>query len=911
MRRFTNFKLGGVVLTLLFLLGVSGSSWGQEVLKSGNFKDLSSYSYTADKTVEVGEDTWLVSTSQLNSGTFYLGCNSKNEEKGFLNSSTWGDVITAIQTQNSSFDAASDNAYAMRLKLDGPMKNVYSIQFDWAGANNSMDVYLFINTGSGFMLASQGQSKNGSGEAGTIRYEAADMQDVEDVVLVAIPTSANKTLRVTTYEITTRTSDNQVQTPAFSPKSGTSFAGENLLVTISCATEDANIYYTTNGEEPTTSSTPYTGSFNINATTTVKAIAVKDGMENSDVVTATYTKVEALSIAEFKATTGEQFLNLENAVVTAVGSNDIFIQDAEGNGIDLFHSGQDYEVGDVLNGVVKGTSTAYRNMPELTDGDFSGVTVTKGGTVSPKVLTIAELLASPKTYYCTLVKIENATYEDGNFTQGDDALTFYNKFKTIADGYVWPSLVDVTGVFTPFNNDLQLSPRTEADIENASGLDVPTFVWSAASYSVDINDAAGASYPTLTNNSDGTVSYESSDTEVATIDAATGEITLVAAGSTTITANVTATANYSAASASYTLTVVDASALGEAVAFVAEKDGVYYAMAARQGSANNSMDAVPVTIWKSQVVNIEGSNLLWYVDENAGTIQAVDGTYLTGDNGGTELNLREDACVWTWSADEGCWYIPKGDKSNDRSFILSVLSEGDAIFKNYAFSNKGTGSYGDTYATAMPIVDGYTRTVTSGNYGTICLPYAVSAGDYDGVEFFSVAGKVTENGEATAIVLNEETELEAGKPYVFSATTDKLIAIYSGEAASAEVDGNGLVGSFSWTTVNEGMYLLTGNTVKLLGEAGGRIEANRAYFDLGRMSEYTEAVGVNQRLISLGGNDGDGTTGVDGIEAEGNALVDVYTIGGVMVRSQVAASGATDGLAKGLYIVDGKKVVVK
>ena len=107
------------------------------------------------------------------------------------------------------------------------------------------------------------------------------------------------------------------------------------------------------------------------------------------------------------------------------------------------------------------------------------------------------------------------------------------------------------------------------------------------------------------------------------------------------------------------------------------------------------------------------------------------------------------------------------------------------------------------------------------------------------------------------------------------------------------------------------MYLLTDNTVKLLGEAGGSIEANRAYFDLSRMSEYTEAVGVNQRLISLGGSNDDGTTGVEGIAAEEDALVDVYTIGGVMVRSQVAASGATDGLAKGLYIVGGKKVVVK
>lgn len=211
----------------------------------------------------------------------------------------------------------------------------------------------------------------------------------------------------------------------------------------------------------------------------------------------------------------------------------------------------------------------------------------------------------------------------------------------------------------------------------------------------------------------------------------------------------------------------------------------------------------------------------------------------------------------------------------------------------------------------MPIVNGYHRDVTSGNYGTICLPYAVSAGDYDGVEFFSVAGKVTENGEATAIVLNEETQLEAGRPYVFSATSDQLIAVYSGEAAAEEVEGNGLVGSFEGTDVTEGMYLLKDNTVKKVGSAGGHIAENLAYFDLSQMSEYTQEVGANQRLISLGGNDGDGTTGVDGIEAEGNALVDVYTIGGVQVRSQVAASEATDGLAKGIYIVNGKKVVVK
>ncbi len=42
-----------------------------------------------------------------------------------------------------------------------------------------------------------------------------------------------------------------------------------------------------------------------------------------------------------------------------------------------------------------------------------------------------------------------------------------------------------------------------------------------------------------------------------------------------------------------------------------------------------------------------------------------------------------------------------------------------------------------------------------------------------------------------------------------------------------------------------------------------------------------------------------------------DVIVDVYTIGGVKVKSGVAASNATEGLAKGIYIVNHKKVIVK
>ena len=55
------------------------------------------------------------------------------------------------------------------------------------------------------------------------------------------------------------------------------------VVTITCATEGASIYYTTNGTSPTTSSTLYSGVFGIADDCTVKAIAVKLGRANSSV----------------------------------------------------------------------------------------------------------------------------------------------------------------------------------------------------------------------------------------------------------------------------------------------------------------------------------------------------------------------------------------------------------------------------------------------------------------------------------------------------------------------------------------------------------------------------------------------------------------------------------------------------
>ena len=78
-----------------------------------------------------------------------------------------------------------------------------------------------------------------------------------------------------------------VETPTFNPNGGE--VQEGATVTISCATEGAKIYYTTNGATPTTASTLYSGAIAVNQGMTLKAIAVKDGYTNSAVAQATFT----------------------------------------------------------------------------------------------------------------------------------------------------------------------------------------------------------------------------------------------------------------------------------------------------------------------------------------------------------------------------------------------------------------------------------------------------------------------------------------------------------------------------------------------------------------------------------------------------------------------------------------------
>jgi len=102
--------------------------------------------------------------------------------------------------------------------------------------------------------------------------------------------------------IATTPTGETVATPTFSPGNGSLFADSQNL-TISCATSGATIRYTTDGNDPTSSSgTVYSGAFSITSYTTIRAIAYKTGSNNSSV--SSVTLIQLLPPTGVSATDG-------------------------------------------------------------------------------------------------------------------------------------------------------------------------------------------------------------------------------------------------------------------------------------------------------------------------------------------------------------------------------------------------------------------------------------------------------------------------------------------------------------------------------------------------------------------------------------------------------------------------------
>ena len=132
------------------------------------------------------------------------------------------------------------------------------------------------------------------------------------------------------------------------------------------------------------------------------------------------------------------------------------------------------------------------------------------------------------------------------------------------------------------------------------------------------------------------------------------------------------------------------------------------------------------------------------------------------------------------------------------------------------------------------------------------------------------------------------------------------MAVKGGDVPEAEaVDGVKLQGNYVSGYVPLNAYFISDNMFYLADvENSAVLKGFRAYVTV---EGNASMAGVNRMLIDFGD-----ATGIENVQAgEADKLVDVVTLDGMTVKAGVKKSEALDGLQKGIYIVGGKKYVVK
>lgn len=273
-------------------------------------------------------------------------------------------------------------------------------------------------------------------------------------------------------------------------------------VTITNNESGATVYYTTDGNDPTTSSDSFTGdskTISISATTTVKAMAVIAGKDNSSIASATYTYEQSIANTKETAYTTAQAIALIDANSAQLKDTKVY---------------------------VKGTVSSFGN--------------NKDG-----------------------VNAFNATYGSITYWLDDNAFEVYGgldnngeKFESVDDVKKGAEVI-VYGIIKKYNTTYEMDQNNWLVDYKASAKPNPTLTATTkTTLEVGKEDSYGVTYT-----GDGEFSCESSDTEVATIawndDDSEFVVTALKPGKTTITITASETANYQEAKLTYTLTVTE------------------------------------------------------------------------------------------------------------------------------------------------------------------------------------------------------------------------------------------------------------------------------------------------------------------------------------------------------------------
>ena len=156
-------------------------------------------------------------------------------------------------------------------------------------------------------------------------------------------------------------------------------------------------------------------------------------------------------------------VTFNNWVVSGVKGSNAYVTDNAGKGFIIYSNSHGFEVGDVLSGTAECKVQLYNGSAELTQltSTTSGLTVTKGGTVTPVTNIALEDLSGINTG--AVVTYNGLTYDGPDFTDGTTAIKPYNTFITLPQ-LIEGKIYNVTGVYIQYKETKEIAPRTEADI---------------------------------------------------------------------------------------------------------------------------------------------------------------------------------------------------------------------------------------------------------------------------------------------------------------------------------------------------------------------------------------------------------------------------------------------------------------
>lgn len=412
----------------------------------------------------------------------------------------------------------------------------------------------------------------------------------------------------------------------------------------------------------------------------------------------------------------------------------------------------------------------------------------------------------------------------------------------------------------------------------------PSLSFPEKSYTVEMGDVF--STPKLEGlPEDVTPEYTSSNTEVATIDAATGEVRIVGVGTTTITVTSPNTGIYKEATASYELTV------NRANSKVVTIDFSTFGYAPGQNVTEVSQNGIKLLLAKGSIYGAPA----WYAP--AVRMYKKSSLKITATSNikkiefvfdGTKTLKGVECTSGKYDEAKGLW-IFTNVKSKE-----ATITNGE---QNQAHIKK------IIVTTELPTSVGTITIATPEGFGTY-----YNSNSYILPEGLTAFGYTTANTDGTLVKTEEFTGgdvVPAGAALVVKGNTGNYECYATDQVATKTLEGNLLKGvaAYKEILVESGFkrYVLT-NVNGVLGfyqtQSGNiKVPANRAYLEL------TEAQAQAVSFFQLDGE----TTGIENATATTKeAPKAIYTLSGVRLKATT-----TQGLPAGAYVVNGKVVIVK